>query len=115
MDSCLLIVDRRLDTDCFATQQSEIDNQQLSDALALAANENAVHPVCCLASVNQRRVGSMPSRMVGIVSRGSAFALVALSARSAMQHDLMRAGHPVFINIEFRCFRSRCRRLRYEP
>src|ERR1700733_11872667 len=85
-----------------------------SDALALAANEDAVHPMCCLASVNQRCVGSMPARVVGIVSRGTAFALGALTARTAMQHDLMRAGYPVFINIEFRCFRSRPRRLGYE-
>src|SRR5271156_39945 len=88
---------------------------RLLDALALAADQDAGHAMSNFASMDERGIGSMPSRVIGVVAGGPAPALIALPARAAMQHDLMRTGRPIFIDIKFRRLR-RCRRsLRNEP
>ncbi|MGA9544830.1 MAG: hypothetical protein WBQ85_14740, partial [Candidatus Sulfotelmatobacter sp.] len=58
------------------------------NALALATDEYACHAMCGVAPLDQSRIRSVPTRVVGVMSRGAAFALVALPARSAVQHDL---------------------------
>src|SRR5580693_8938226 len=82
------------------------------NALALAANEYAGHAMCSLAPLHQRRVRSVPARVVGVMPCGTALALIALATGSAVQHDFMRTGCPVFVDIELRCLRPRRRRLR---
>src|SRR5882757_2884796 len=80
-----------------------------SHALAFAADQHSRHSVRHIASLHQRSVRSMPARVIGVMTGGTAFALIALPAGSAVQHDLMRTGSPVFIDVKFRGFGcSRC-------
>src|SRR5882757_8861209 len=79
-----------------------------SHALAFAADQHSSHSVRHIASLRERRVGSMPARVIGVVTGGTAFAMIALPARSAVQHDFMRTGCPVFIDIKFHRFGDGC-------
>src|ERR1700677_53408 len=86
-----------------------------SHTLALAADQHAGHAMSNFASVGERGIGSVPARVIGIVSGGPAPALVTLPARAAMQHDLMRTRRPIFIDIKFCRLRRRRGSLRDEP
>ena len=52
----------------------------LKHALALAANQHASHAMGDLAPLDERRVRPVPARVIGVMSRGTAFALLALPA-----------------------------------
>ena len=49
----------------------------------------------------------MPAGVVGIVSCRASFAVIALAAAGAMQHDLVRPGQPVFIDVKVSGFDRR--------
>src|ERR1700686_2531759 len=79
----------------------------LPHALAFAADQNAGHLMSCLARLGEIAVWSVPARMIGIVPAGASFAGTALSTGCAVQHRFVRAGRPIFVNIELGCS---CRR-----
>src|SRR6266850_2437396 len=79
---------------------STINNQQFLDALALAADEHAGHAVRCVARDCKCCIGAVPAGVVGVVSGGTALAVAAMAAGSAVQNDLVWAGGPVFVDVE---------------
>src|SRR6202521_650467 len=73
----------------------------LPHALAFAADQNAGHLMSRLASLGEITVRSVPARMIGIVPGGASLAGTALSTGCAVQNRFVRAGCPIFVNIEF--------------
>ncbi len=55
----------------------------------------------------ERGVRSVPACMVGVVAGGAPLAVIALPAAGAMQHDLVRSGEPVFVDVEIGCVGGR--------
>src|ERR1700686_5395616 len=72
----------------------------LPHALAFAADQNAGHLMSCLARLGEISIWSVPARMIGIASAGASLAGPALSTGCAVQNRFVRAGCPIFVNIE---------------
>src|SRR5579864_5612775 len=90
-------------TEVLLTQRSAPETAR-SHALAFAANEHAGHGLGSVTGFAQRRVGTVPAGVVGVVAGGTSLAVAALAAGAAMQHDLVRPGSPVFVDKKFRRF-----------
>ena len=85
-----------------ALKMTGIEIRQISNALALTADQHARHLVRDLASFGEGCVGTVPAGVIGIVTGGASFAVIALATAGAMQDDLMRPREPVFVNKELR-------------
>src|SRR5258708_7503620 len=82
---------------------AECQGLPLPHALAFAADQNAGHLMGRLARLGEIAVGSVPARMIGIVSAGASLAGTALPTRCAMQNRFVWTGGPIFVNIELGC------------
>src|SRR3984957_6231918 len=76
--------------------------------LAFAANQDSGHGVGGFAGLGYGWVGAVPAGAIHVVTGGAAFAVAALSASSAVQDDFVRAGGPVFIDVEIVGFGGGC-------
>src|SRR5438445_1132150 len=93
----------------FCTLPSDFCNliSTILDALALAADQHAWHMLRGLARFAEGGIRSVPASVVGVVSRRTSFAVIALSASRTVQHDFVWSGQPVLINVELGPFSSR--------
>src|SRR5437588_304247 len=88
-----------------ATGKPTSEVRGLLHALAFAANQHAGHAMSNLASFGQRCVGTMPASVVRVVSGGPSLTVAALTARSAVEHELVRSRCPVLVEKKFWYFR----------
>src|SRR5690349_1857742 len=97
MRICMIRSDER---GLLRTKRQELrtkSHQLPSNALALTSNQNARQILGDLTGLRERGVGAVPLRVVGGVSCGTSFAVVALAAGGAVQYGLVRASRPIFI------------------
>src|SRR5215469_6709917 len=81
-----------------------------SNALALTANKHARHVLCNAAGFRETRIRPMPAGMIGVVTGGAPFTVVALPAGGTMQHRFVRSGVPVLVEVELDRNGGWCRR-----
>src|SRR5439155_25207666 len=77
---------------CILTSAISLMQSAILDALALAADQHAWHMLRGLPRFAEGGIRSVPASVVGVVSRRTSFAVIALSASRTMQHDLVRSG-----------------------
>jgi len=75
-----------------------MENRQFSNALTLAPDQNSRHVVSPVPRFCQRGIRPMPTRVVGVMSCGTAFAMVALPATGSVQDDFVRSSQPVLVD-----------------
>ena len=74
------------------TDVQELIDKKPSNALAFAADEHASHVVSGIARFRKVRKRPVPARMIGIMTRRTSFAMIALPATRTVQHDFVRSG-----------------------